>query len=75
MIFGVKLKLYPNQAQQNLMEKMIDNSRFVWNKTLAMMNDRYENNPKAPRLGEYALNYLMKPFTIEYPFLKIKLKK
>lgn len=50
------------------MEKMIDNSRFVWNKTLAMMNDRYENNPKAPRLGEYALNYLMKPFTIEYPF-------
>ena len=46
------------------------NDRFVWNRMLAMAKKRYENNPKSQSVGEYGMNYLLKPFKQEYPFLK-----
>ncbi|WP_405315370.1 RNA-guided endonuclease InsQ/TnpB family protein [Lactobacillus helveticus] len=67
---GIKLRLYPNRTQQNQLEQMFGNDRFVWNQMLAMMNERYQNNKDLPFLGKFKLNYLLKPLKKEYPFLK-----
>ncbi|GAF37010.1 mobile element protein [Lentilactobacillus farraginis DSM 18382 = JCM 14108] len=50
---------------------MFGNDRFVWNHMLAMANQRYENNPASRFVGEYDMNYLLKPLKKEYPFLKL----
>ncbi|XHU93054.1 IS200/IS605 family element transposase accessory protein TnpB [Lactobacillus helveticus] len=70
MLKGIKLRLYPNRTQQNQLEQMFGNDRFVWNQMLAMMNERYQNNKDLPFLGKFKLNYLLKPLKKEYPFLK-----
>ncbi|MCI2019028.1 MAG: transposase [Lentilactobacillus buchneri] len=70
VVKGVKLRLYPNQAQINQLWQLFGNDRFVWNQMLAMANKRYENNPKSQFVGEYDMNYLLKRFKQEYPFLK-----
>ena len=70
MLKGIKLKLYPNRSQQEQLNLMFGNDRFVWNQMLAMMNKRYENNKYLSFLGKFKLNYLLKPLKLEYPFLK-----
>nr|WP_035438228.1 RNA-guided endonuclease TnpB family protein [Lactobacillus hamsteri] len=70
MLKGIKLRLYPNKNQQDQLEQMFGNDRFVWNQMLAMMNERYQNNKDLPFLGKFKLNYLLKPLKKEYPFLK-----
>ena len=70
MLKGIKLRLYPNKLQQDQLEQMFGNDRFVWNQMLAMMNERYQNNKDLPFLGKFKLNYLLKPLKKEYPFLK-----
>lgn len=70
MIKGIKLRLYPNKAQQNQLLQMFGNNRFVWNQMLAMAKDRYENNPSSKFVNEYGMNYLLKQLKQEYPFLK-----
>ncbi|WP_438616408.1 helix-turn-helix domain-containing protein, partial [Lactobacillus intestinalis] len=70
MLTGIKLRLYPNQSQVNQLWQMFGNDRFVWNKMLDMMNERYKNNKDLPFLSKFKLNYLLKPLKKEYPFLK-----
>lgn len=70
MIKGTKLRLYPNKTQQDQLYQMFGNDQFVWNKMLAMMNNRYYNNKKLPFLSKFKLNYLLKPLKQEYLFLK-----
>ena len=70
MLKGVKLKLYPNRTQQEQLDLMFGNDRFVWNQMLAMMNERYQNNKHLPFLGKYKLDYLLKPLKKQYSFLK-----
>lgn len=70
MIKGIKLRIYPNKKQREQLDVMFGNSRFVWNNMLAMMNERYKNNKDLPILNGYALNNLLKPLKVEYPFLK-----
>lgn len=67
---GIKLRLYPNQTQQDQLWQMFGNDRFVWNQMLAMMNERYKNNKDLPFLSKFKLDYLLKPLKQEYPFLK-----
>lgn len=45
-------------------------NRFVWNQMLAMMKERYENNPNARFLNAFALNNLLPVLKLEYPCLK-----
>ncbi|MCT3400484.1 helix-turn-helix domain-containing protein, partial [Lentilactobacillus hilgardii] len=45
----------------NQLWQLFGNDRFVWNQMLAMANKRYENNPKSQFVGEYDMNYLLKP--------------
>ena len=70
MLKGIKLRLYPNQLQQDQLWQMFGNDRFVWNQMLVMMNERYQNNKDLPFLSKFKLNYLLKPLKQEYPFLK-----
>ena len=70
MIKGIKLRLYPNKTQQNQLLQMFGNDRFIWNKMLAMAKARYKNNPSAKFVGEYDMNYLVKPLKNDYPFLR-----
>ncbi|MEY8572645.1 helix-turn-helix domain-containing protein, partial [Lactobacillus intestinalis] len=41
MLTGIKLRLYPNQTQMGQLWQMFGNDRFVWNKMIDMMNERY----------------------------------
>ena len=61
MLTGIKLRLYPNQTQMGQLWQMFGNDRFVWNKMLDMMNERYKNNKDLPFLSKFKLNYLLKP--------------
>ena len=70
MIKGIKLRLYPNKAQQNQLLQMFGNNRFIWNAMLDMAKQRYQNNPSSSFVGEYGMNYLIKQLKVEYPFLK-----
>jgi putative transposase len=70
MIKGIKLRLYPNKDQQDQLQQMFGNDRFIWNIMLEMAKTRYKNNPSAKFVGEYGMNYLLKPLKRDYPFLK-----
>ena len=70
MIKGIKLRLYPNKAQQNQLLQMFGNNRFIWNAMLAMAKNRYKNNPSSTFVNEYGMNNLLKQLKQEYSFLK-----
>ena len=61
VIKGIKLRLYPNTHQQDQLQRMFGNDRFVWNKMLEMAKTRYKNNPKSRFVGKYGMDYLLKP--------------
>ena len=48
MLAGERIRLYPNKGQQDLLDQMFGNDRFLWNKMLDMMNKRYQNNSDLP---------------------------
>ena len=70
LIKGVKLRLYPTKHQQAQLCQMFGNDRFVWNQMLDMAKKRYQNNPSSQFVGEYDMNYLLKPLKQEHPYLK-----
>lgn len=67
---GVKFRLYPTYEQELAFLKSFDNTTFVWNQMLEMMNTRYQNNPSLPRLRQFRLANLLPLLKQEYPFLK-----
>ena len=67
---GIKLRIYPNREQQLEIKLNFGYNRFVWNKMLNMMIERYRNNPEAPFLNAFALNNLLPALKTEYPWLK-----
>lgn len=67
---GLKLRIYPNEYQKELIEFNFGANRFVWNQMLDMLIKRYDNNPDSKFLNAFALNYLLKPLKVEYPWLK-----
>ena len=42
ILSGVRLKLYPNKAQKQIIEQTFGNSRFVWNQFRNMQENRYD---------------------------------
>ncbi|WP_235874520.1 RNA-guided endonuclease TnpB family protein, partial [Secundilactobacillus hailunensis] len=67
---GIKLRLYPNRDQQLKIKLNFGYNRFVWNQMLAMMVERYQNNPEAKFLNAFALNNLLPALKTEYEWLK-----
>ena len=43
MIKGFKIRLFPNETQEQLLWKHINVSRFVWNYALSILIERYKN--------------------------------
>lgn len=70
MIKGIKLQLYPNREQEAALFQMFENSRFIWNTMLGMVEERYKNNPNLKTLNNFALNNLLPCLKQEYPDLK-----
>lgn len=46
MIKGFKVRLFPNEMQEQLLWKHINVSRFVWNYALAYQKERHQNGEK-----------------------------
>ncbi|KRL93323.1 RNA-guided endonuclease TnpB family protein [Levilactobacillus hammesii] len=67
---GLKLRIYPNQAQQLKIKMNFGYNRFVWNQMLNMLIKRHENNPQAPLLNVFALNSLLPTMKLEHSWLK-----
>ena len=66
---GIKLRIYPNEEQQEAIIYNFGANRFVWNQMLDMLKKRYENNKESKFLNAFALNNLLKQLKIEYPWL------
>lgn len=43
---GIKVRIYPNKAQKNLIEQMIGNDRFLWNYLLDNINNNVNTSNK-----------------------------
>jgi len=67
---GLKLRIYPNVIQQDMIEYNFGANRFVWNNMLSMMIQRHENNPEAKFLNAFALNNILTQFKRENDWLK-----
>ena len=70
---GIKLRIYPDSYQKELIEYNFGANRFVWNNMLDMMIKRHENNPDLKSLKAFDLNYILTTFKKENIWLK-KLK-
>ena len=66
---GIKLRIYPNEEQQEAIIYNFGANRFVWNQMLDMLKKRYETNKESKFLNAFALNNLLKQLKIEYPWL------
>lgn len=65
-----KLRLYPNQVQQDYLSRAFGHSRWVWNAMLDMLLKRQQALPKKWCLNTYTLNYLLTELKREFPWLK-----
>ena len=67
---GIKLRIYPDDYQKELIEYNFGANRFVWNNMLDMMIKRHENNPDLKSLKAFDLNYILTVFKKEHTWLK-----
>ncbi|WP_334352559.1 RNA-guided endonuclease TnpB family protein [Companilactobacillus sp. HBUAS56257] len=67
---GIKLRIYPDDYQKELIEYNFGANRFVWNNMLDMMIKRHENNPDLKSLKAFDLNYILTTFKKEHSWLK-----
>lgn len=67
---GIKVRIYPDSTQEQLILSNFGSNRFVWNQMLDMLIKRYENNPESKFLNAFALNNLLVQLKREYPWLK-----
>lgn len=65
MYKGIKVRIYPNKAQQNLIEQMIGNDRFLWNLLLERINTKINTSNK------FELSKLLPGLKKEFEFLKL----
>ena len=70
MIKGFKIRLFPNEKQEQLLWKHINGSRFVWNYALSILIERYKNGESY--LNKYKTRDMFKNMkqTEEYSWLK-----
>ena len=67
---GFQICLYPNDAQKQQIAVSFGCSRWIWLNLLAMQKERHDNEPSAPYLSAFSMNYLFKQLKREYPWLK-----
>ncbi|MCC4485482.1 helix-turn-helix domain-containing protein, partial [Limosilactobacillus reuteri] len=52
---AVKMRIYPNLAQQNQLWQTFGCVRFVWNQMLNMQIERRKNNPEAKFVNAFGM--------------------
>lgn len=62
---GIKVRIYPNKSQKNLIEQMIGNDRFLWNYLLDRINNKINTSNK------YELMKFLPNTKEEFAFLKL----
>ena len=62
---GIKVRIYPNKSQKNLIEQMIGNDRFLWNYLLDNINNNVNTSNK------YELMKFLPDMKDEFKFLKL----
>ena len=67
MYKAYKIRIYPNKQQEAQILLTFGQTRFVWNKMLAMQLERYKNGGKF--VNNFGMTYLLKPLKNEYPWL------
>lgn len=67
---GVKCRIYPNKEQKRLIHMTFGHTRFIWNRMLDMLINRYKNNPDLSFPSKYRLYNLIKSMKYEYSWLK-----
>ena len=60
MIKAIKVRLYPNKYQEELMFKSASIARFSYNWGLNYLNSYYKENNKALSISELEKNYKIK---------------
>ena len=69
MLRVVKVRLYPNTEQKQLLEQSFGNCRWLWNYSLNLMNETYENTGKG--LSGYEVKKLIPGLKKENECLKL----
>lgn len=67
MYKAYKIRIYPNKQQEAQILLTFGQTRFVWNKMLAMQLERYKNGGKF--VNAFGMNYLLKQLKKEYHWL------
>lgn len=67
---GMQCKIYPNKKQEMIINRTFGCTRFVWNQMLAMLSERYINNPDLKMLSYNELSSLLPQLKKEYVWLK-----
>ena len=62
---GIKVRIYPNKSQKNLIEQMIGNDRFLWNYLLDKINIKVNTSNK------YELMKMLPTLKKKFEFLKL----
>ena len=57
MLRAIKIRLYPNNTQQTIMNQYLGSYRFVYNNLLALKNNTYNNNKQNLGLTELSKHY------------------
>lgn len=70
MYQGIECKIYPNQKQEDVIQKTFGHTRFIWNQMLDMLNERYQNNKDLKMLSYSTLSSLIPQMKREYAWLK-----
>ena len=70
MYQGIQCKIYPNKKQRQLIHTTFGHTRFIWNEMLAMLSERYKNNPDLKMLSYSELSSLIPQIKNEYPWLR-----
>ncbi|WP_287244230.1 MULTISPECIES: transposase [unclassified Okeania] len=69
MLRVVKVRLYPNTQQKQLLEQSFGNCRWLWNYSLNLMNETYKNTGKG--LSGYEVKKLIPSLKKEHEWLKL----
>lgn len=67
MYKSYKIRIYPNNQQENQILLTFGQARFVWNQMLAMQLERYKNGGKF--INAFGMNHLLKQLKREYSWL------
>ena len=69
MLKAIKIRLYPNKTQENMLNSLLGSYRFVYNQCLSFKKERYETNKENTSLSDLG-HHFHQTLRGEYEWLK-----